>query len=173
MFRNVWHSSAKAPSGHTRLGSRRCGTESPRAYPQQGPSEYSAPSRDAGSRDFWVDRDQIAVGLVASLRTEAGKRPHDNRLTALVGELAARGAEFRERWASHDVYRHSTGAKKLNHPIVGELELSFEAMRFPADEDLTMVAYSAHQGPRGANLGESTGLGGRADAGKHRLKSGR
>ncbi|GAA4399125.1 helix-turn-helix transcriptional regulator [Tsukamurella soli] len=98
---------------------------------------------DAGSHDFWGAWDQVADGLVATLRAEAGRSPTDKRLTDLVGELATRSPEFRTRWASHDVYRHSTGAKTLHHPVVGELTLMFEAMTFPADEGLVLLAYEA------------------------------
>lgn len=98
---------------------------------------------DAGSHDFWGDWDTMADGLVATLRAEAGRYPTDKRLTDLVGELVTRSPEFRQRWASHDVYRHSTGAKTLHHPLVGELTLDFEVMTFPADEGLVLLSYDA------------------------------
>ena len=101
---------------------------------------------DSGSRDYWDDWDAMAAGLVATLRAEAGRYPTDKRLTDLVGELATRSPEFRQRWASHDVYRHSTGRKTLHHPLVGELTLDFEVMTFPADEGLVLLAYSAEVG---------------------------
>ncbi|WP_438352675.1 helix-turn-helix domain-containing protein [Microbacterium sp. CJ88] len=101
---------------------------------------------DAGSHDYWGDWNSIADGLVATLRSEAGRFPTDKRLTDLVGELATRSPEFRQRWATHDVYRHSTGEKVLHHPVVGELRLSFEVMTFPTDEGLVLLAYDAEPG---------------------------
>jgi transcriptional regulator with XRE-family HTH domain len=106
---------------------------------------------DTSSHDFWGDWDGMADGLVATLRAEAGRYPTDKRLTDLVGELATRSPEFRARWASHDVYRHSTGAKTLRHPIVGELTLAFEVMTFPADEGLVLLSYDAEADSRAAD----------------------
>ncbi|MGY2028336.1 MmyB family transcriptional regulator [Nocardia gipuzkoensis] len=52
-------------------------------------------------------------------------------------------AEFRTRWAAHNVRFHRTGYKKLHHPAVGRLDLEFEAMEFPAHPGLTLVVYTA------------------------------
>ena len=93
----------------------------------------------------------MADGLVATLRAEAGRYPTDKRLTDLIGELATRSPDFRSRWASHEVYRHSTGAKTFHHPFVGELTLTFEALTFPADDGLALVAYDAEPASRSAD----------------------
>jgi MmyB-like transcription regulator ligand binding domain len=48
-----------------------------------------------------------------------------------------------------------TGVKRIHHPIVGELELSYEVMDLSADTGLTMSVYSAEPGSRseeGLNL---------------------
>jgi hypothetical protein len=50
---------------------------------------------------------------------------------------------FRTRWAAHNVRFHRTGAKRIYHPVVGELALSFDALELPADPGLTIIAYSA------------------------------
>jgi hypothetical protein len=36
------------------------------------------------------------------------------------------------RWAAHDVRLHLTGVKKVNHPIVGHLEVTFDVLQLPA-----------------------------------------
>jgi hypothetical protein len=36
-----------------------------------------------------------------------------------------------------------TGRKKLRHPVVGELDLNFEAMELPSYPGLTMLVYTA------------------------------
>jgi hypothetical protein len=43
---------------------------------------------------------------------------------------------------------HRTGTKRLHHPIVGELELSFEAMALVADHGLSINVYIAEPGSR-------------------------
>jgi transcriptional regulator with XRE-family HTH domain len=106
---------------------------------------------DAGSHDFWDDWDTMADGIVASLRAEAGRHPTDRRLTDLIGELTTRSPAFAARWASHNVFQHSTGAKTMHHPIVGAITLSFETMTFPADEGLVLISYTAEPGSPAAD----------------------
>jgi hypothetical protein len=88
---------------------------------------------------------------VALLRTEAGRDPYDKGLTDLVGELATRSDDFRIRWAAHDVRLHHTGTKRFQHPVIGRLDLGFEAMPMPADPGLTLTAYSAEPETPGAD----------------------
>lgn len=98
---------------------------------------------DPASHTFFSDWDRTADDLAAMLRQEAGRNPHDKALADLVGELSTRSEDFRRRWAAHNVRFHRTGAKKLHHPVVGDLELNFEAMEFPSDPGLTLIVYTA------------------------------
>lgn len=98
---------------------------------------------DPRAEDFYPDWSDAAHTTVALLRTEAGRDPYDKALTDLVGELATRSDDFRTRWGAHDVRLHHTGAKRFHHPVVGRLDLGFEAMPMPADPGLTLTAYSA------------------------------
>ena len=41
---------------------------------------------------------------------------------------------------------HRTGRKHLQHPVVGDLHLSYEVMELSADPGLSLVAYSAEEG---------------------------
>jgi transcriptional regulator with XRE-family HTH domain len=95
------------------------------------------------SHKYFPEWDRSANDIVAILRTEAGRHPYDRGLSDLVGELSTRSADFRTRWAAHNVRLHRTGIKLIYHPVVGDLELNYEAMEFPADPGLTMFAYSA------------------------------
>jgi transcriptional regulator with XRE-family HTH domain len=101
---------------------------------------------DPRADDFYPDWNDAANTTVALLRTEAGRDPYDKTLTDLVGELATRSDEFRTRWAAHNVRLHYTGRKHFHHPVVGRLDLAFEAMPLPADSGLTLTAYSAEPG---------------------------
>ncbi|MEV5834519.1 helix-turn-helix transcriptional regulator [Nocardia sp. NPDC052112] len=98
---------------------------------------------DPASREFFVDWDRAADDIAAMLRSEAGRNPHDKQLIELIGELSTRSADFRTRWAAHNVRFHRTGHKNLHHPAVGPLELNFEAMEFPAHPGLTLLVYTA------------------------------
>lgn len=67
-----------------------------------------------------------------------------------MGELSTRSEIFRRLWAVHDVRFHCTGSKRLHHPVVGDLDLSYEALELPADDGLTMLVYTAEPGSRTA-----------------------
>jgi PAS domain-containing protein len=109
---------------------------------------------DPRALDFWPDWTKLATETVASLRAEAGRNPHDKGLTDLIGELSTRSDEFRVRWAAHDVHQHRSGLKRIEHPVVGFLELSYEAMQLVTDEGLTLLVYTAEPGsPSAERLG--------------------
>ena len=98
---------------------------------------------DTRARDFFGNWEQTANDAVAILHAEAGRHPDDRDLSDLVGELSTRSESFRKLWAAHDVRYHSTGVKRLHHPVVGDLELSFEVAELRGDADLTMFVYGA------------------------------
>jgi MmyB-like transcription regulator ligand binding domain len=52
-------------------------------------------------------------------------------------------AEFRTRWAAHNVRIHQTGVKHVHHPVVGDLSLTFEMMELRAGTGLTILMYIA------------------------------
>ena len=114
--------------------------------PVQPPNTARFLFLDPRASEFFVDWDTIAHDAVAILRAEAGRDPHDRRLSDLIGELATRSDEFRMRWAAHNVKFHRTGVKHLHHPIVGELTLTYEALDLPADSGQRMVVYTAEPG---------------------------
>lgn len=101
---------------------------------------------DPRGREFWLDWDVVASDMVAVLRAEAARTPYDKGLSDLIGELSTRSEEFRQWWAAHDVTRHQTGQKRVHHPDVGDLELTYEAMELVTDTGLTLVVYSAEPG---------------------------
>lgn len=98
---------------------------------------------DPRARDFYTDWNQAADNVVAILRAATGKRPGDRPLAELVGELHHDSDEFRTRWANHDVRHHYSGRKRYHHPLVGDIELLFEAMPIGPDQTLTLMVYPA------------------------------
>jgi transcriptional regulator with XRE-family HTH domain len=101
---------------------------------------------DPAAVDFYPEWDRLAGELVAALRSQAGRNPYDRDLQDLIGELSTRSDEFRVRWAAHNVRFHRTGSKRLHHPIVGELELSYDTLAIDADDGLRMALYTAQAG---------------------------
>ena len=103
---------------------------------------------DDRSTSFYVDWKTVAADVVAVLRAEAGRDPHDRDLSDLVGELSTRNELFRTLWAGHNVRTHDSGVKNMRHPLVGEVSLRFEAMDLVADPGLTMFVYTAEPGSK-------------------------
>lgn len=86
---------------------------------------------------------RMASFAVGALRVEAAKRPYDRELSNLIGELSTRSDTFRVMWGSHDVHVFRQSTKRLNHPLVGDLELDQETMSLPDESGLSVVVYSA------------------------------
>ena len=103
---------------------------------------------DPRATDFYVDWEQVATDAVAILRSEAGRDPYDRGLSDLIGELSTRSDTFRTRWAAHNVRFHDTGVKRFHHPVVGDLELTFETMGLAADAGLMLFVYTAEPGSK-------------------------
>lgn len=123
------------------------------ADPRRPPNTARFAFLDPAAREFFGDWDRTAGDIAAKLRLEAGRNPYDKQLVELIGELSTRSEDFRVRWAAHDVRFHRAGQKVLRHPVVGRLDLTFEAMEFPAHPGLTLIVYTAPDGsPTADNL---------------------
>jgi len=117
---------------------------------------------------FFPDWDHGADEIVATLRSYAGQRPHDRGLTDLIGELVTRSDEFRMRWAKYNVRFHRLGIKRIHHPLVGDLELDYEAMELPANPDWLLFGHTAEPGsPTEERLKLLGSLAVTADASEH------
>jgi MmyB-like transcription regulator ligand binding domain/Helix-turn-helix domain len=115
---------------------------------EQPPNSARFTFLDPAAQEFFVDWEKAAKDLVAALRAMAGRNPYDRALSDLVGELSTRSEAFRTWWAAHNVRYHQTGTKRLHHPVVGELELSYEVMEPAADTELRLAIFTAEPGSR-------------------------
>lgn len=97
---------------------------------------------DSRARDFFVEWETLADDLTAALQVEVGRHPHDRALNALIGDLATGSDEFSVRWAKHNVRFHRSARKTLRCPLIGEIELTGDALDLPG-QDLTLIAYTA------------------------------
>ncbi|WP_103884568.1 helix-turn-helix domain-containing protein [Actinacidiphila yanglinensis] len=95
------------------------------------------------ARRFYTDWERMARFAVGALRVEAGRSPYDRELSNLIGELSTRSDAFRVMWGSHDVHVFRDSTKRLNHPVVGDLELDQETLGLPDESGLSVVVYSA------------------------------
>lgn len=118
---------------------------------------------DSRAQTFYRDWEDVARQIVAILRAEAGRSPYDRELSDLVGELSTRSDLFRKLWGAHDVREHRSGVKSFRHPVVGDLELTYQSMDLASDRGLQMLVYSTEPGSAShdrlqllANLAAST-----------------
>lgn len=98
------------------------------------------------ARDLYRDWEQVAATFVAGLRLAAGRHPDDPQLNELVGELSIKVPEFHTWWASHRVDQCAHNTQHLDHPVAGELTLSYETLALPADPDQSICLYTTEPG---------------------------
>ncbi|MEV5241064.1 helix-turn-helix transcriptional regulator [Streptomyces cinnamoneus] len=101
---------------------------------------------EPAARELYVEWENKAADIVALLRLDAGRYPDDPKLAALVGELSVKSPEFRALWAAHNVQDKGFGVKRLQHPVVGALTLSYETLVLPADPEQQLITYHAEPG---------------------------
>lgn len=118
------------------------------ADPMRPPNNARFVFLDPHATEFFRDWDEVANDTVAMLRAEAGRDAYDRRLTDMIGELSTRSEEFRRRWAAHNVRIHTTGAKRLHHPVVGDLDLPFETFPLGSDPSQFLLTYTAEPASR-------------------------
>lgn len=68
---------------------------------------------------------------MTTLRAEAGRDPCDKVLRVLIGELSTASEEFSAFWAAHDIRIRHEGTKRLHHPEIGEMELTYQSVDLP------------------------------------------
>ncbi|MCU1524208.1 MAG: transcriptional regulator [Microbacteriaceae bacterium] len=101
---------------------------------------------DTRAQSFYTDWEGNTRQIVAMLRREAGRDPYDKNLTDLVGELSTQSELFRKLWSAHDVREHRAGIKSIHHPVVGDLDLTFETLDIKSEQGLQMLVFIAEPG---------------------------
>ncbi len=101
---------------------------------------------DPDAREFYPEWERTAANTVAGLRAAAGIDRDDPELIALVAELSAKSEPFRTLWARHDIRQKTHEVKRLNHPVVGDLTLSYEALTVNSAPGQQLVVYQAEPG---------------------------
>lgn len=117
------------------------------------------PARPAGQRSLirwaflepeahtrYVDWENVASSMVGTLRLDAGRYPHDPLLAQLVEELSQHSAKFRSWWADHRVVERRDGLKRLDHPLVGRIDIHYEALDVTGAQGQTLFIYTTEPG---------------------------
>ncbi|GGO40787.1 helix-turn-helix domain-containing protein [Streptomyces lasiicapitis] len=97
---------------------------------------------DPDTRALYADWETKARTVVANLREVAGRHPDDARLASLIGELTMRSAEFGAMWADHQVRPCDATPHTMDHPLIGAVTLTQQALR-TADDQTVVVAHTA------------------------------
>jgi uncharacterized protein YegP (UPF0339 family) len=78
---------------------------------------------DPAAREIYPDWGEATESLVCGLRELAGHCTKDPRMGALIDELCADSARFRELWFEGTGVDYHAGIRHIRHPLVGDLYL--------------------------------------------------
>jgi len=99
--------------------------------------------QDPQARQWIVNWADFASAMVAGLRREAGRRPDDARLAALIGELRSSDPDVARWWDDHAVRDYASVAKRIAHPTAGMLHFDIEIVAAPHEPDQFLIVYTA------------------------------
>ncbi|MEU0842629.1 helix-turn-helix transcriptional regulator [Streptomyces sp. NPDC005962] len=97
---------------------------------------------DPAARDLYLDWAQVTSEVVGVLRAEAGRYPNDAQTARFVDKLKAASPEFVTWWAERTVVERTWGTKRFDHPLVGRLDITYEALTLPGDPDQILFIYA-------------------------------
>ena len=85
-----------------------------------------------------------AVGVTSSSAASASYASRLVRCWAIrcsraLWELTLKCPEFPKWWSQHKVLDRTWGHKRFRHPVVGPLEIDYEALHLPGDPDQTLL----------------------------------
>ncbi|WP_368773884.1 hypothetical protein [Streptomyces sp. A1136] len=91
---------------------------------------------------LYTDWERVAGDTVTGLRLYAGRHSDDPQLTEVIGELSLHSDTFRRLGADQDVRAHTTGTKRLHHPLVGDLTLDYVVLAAEDDPEQSLAIYA-------------------------------
>jgi transcriptional regulator with XRE-family HTH domain len=100
---------------------------------------------DPRAQHYYADWPLARRTTAAILHRDVGRDPLNTELTALIGELSTLSSHFRQDWAHHDVHEHRTGRKTYRHPLVGDIEVTWDVFEMPGQPGLSIVTFTADE----------------------------
>jgi transcriptional regulator with XRE-family HTH domain len=116
------------------------------AVAQRPPQERNVARRivlEPSARELYPEWEALVQEVADVLRLNTARFADDAGLAALVEELLAGSRTFVRCWARLDVFEKSFGRKVLDHPLVGRLELTYEAFEIAAGSGEALLVYTA------------------------------
>lgn len=98
---------------------------------------------DPTARDLYPEWESLAREVANVLRLNAARFPDDEPLKNLIDELLEKSEEFTQCWQLNEVREKTFGRKVLDHPVVGRLELEYEALIVPGTVGQQLLVYTA------------------------------
>ncbi|MGI9121058.1 MAG: helix-turn-helix transcriptional regulator [Acidimicrobiales bacterium] len=97
---------------------------------------------DPEARTILIDWEDEAASALARYRAAADRHPNDPAFTDLTERLHEAVPEVRKWWADHTIAPLSSGTKRLHHPRIGDLELTFVVLQVAEHPSQTLVAFT-------------------------------
>lgn len=116
------------------------------AVAQRPPQERNVARRivlEPSARELYPEWEALVQEIADVLRLNTARFPDDGALAGLVDDLLAGSRTFARCWARLDVFEKSFGRKVLDHPLVGRLELTYEAFEIAAGSGQALLVYTA------------------------------
>jgi transcriptional regulator with XRE-family HTH domain len=101
---------------------------------------------EPAARELYPDWDEATASAVSGLRELSGHCPNDARMRALIDELSAVSACFRELWFGGTGVGYHLGIRHIRHPLVGDLYLYTHRLNAPYAGGDHLVLYRAEPG---------------------------
>ncbi|NIX76851.1 helix-turn-helix transcriptional regulator [Microvirga terricola] len=99
--------------------------------------------RQPAWRQLFVDWNVIVASAVAQFRAAMMRAPNPARAQTLVDTMLEECADFRRIWREGAVAQSELRTKRMRHPRLGEIELSFASVKPEAvNGDVTVTIYS-------------------------------
>ena len=99
-------------------------------------------------RDLLRDWEQFAHDTLRIFYAARAKASEKAPFDLLAEEIGAQSEEFRTWWLEGDVHSFEEGAKRLCHPKLGLIDLTYVALVPQGQPDLSFVTYALHPGSR-------------------------
>ncbi len=98
---------------------------------------------DHSLRQLYRNWEEMAERVVAGVRAATGPLDQQSALSALVRELRELSPEFVRLWDRHEVHPKGAGVARLQHPLVGPMDLSYQKFRVEDADGQQLVIFSA------------------------------